>query len=133
MTSTISMQSAKLLLTLTLPQGSARSSLLDPYFLLLSPRRMYSPPSNMSYSSTFSSSTSYSLHLSRYVTHHHPQTHRQSFSLMSYSSHCIVQLPAVCHSCANHITKLAIMLVTSFSPLYPPRPTRYRPRHWHPY
>jgi len=33
-------------------------------------------------------------------------------SLISYSSRCIVQLPAVCHSesCANHVTKLAIIV-----------------------
>jgi len=37
-------------------------------------------------------------------------------SLTSYSSHCIVQLPAVCHSerCANHVTKLAIILAVSY-------------------
>jgi len=37
-------------------------------------------------------------------------------SLTSYSSRCIVQLPAVCHSesCANHVTKLAIILVASY-------------------
>jgi len=37
-------------------------------------------------------------------------------SLTSYSSRCIVQLPAVCHSesCANHVTKLAIILAASY-------------------
>jgi len=52
----MSMQSAKPLPTLALAQGSASSSLLDPFFLLLSPRPRYSsssfalpsysPPSN---------------------------------------------------------------------------------------
>jgi len=38
-------------------------------------------------------------------------------SLTSYSSLCILQLPGVCHSesCANHVTKLAIILATSCS------------------
>jgi len=37
-------------------------------------------------------------------------------SLTLYSSRCIVQLPAVCHSesCANHVTKLTIILATSY-------------------
>jgi len=37
-------------------------------------------------------------------------------SLTSYSSGCIVQLPAVCHSVssANHVTKLAIILAMSY-------------------
>jgi len=37
-------------------------------------------------------------------------------SLTSYSSCCIVQLPTVCHSesCANHVTKLAIILAASY-------------------
>ena len=41
-------------------------------------------------------------------------------SVTSYSSRGMVQLPAVCHSesCTNHVTKLAIILVTSYSPLY---------------
>jgi len=41
-------------------------------------------------------------------------------SLTSYLLRCMVQLPAVCHSesCANHVTKLAIILVASYSPLY---------------
>jgi len=36
--------------------------------------------------------------------------------LTSYLSRCIVQLPAVCHSesCANHVTKFAIVLATSY-------------------
>ena len=40
--------------------------------------------------------------------------------MTSYSSRFIVQLPAVYHSesCANHVTKLAIILVASYSPLY---------------
>jgi len=51
-------------------------------------------------------------------------------SLTSYSSRCIVQLPAVCHSesCANHVTKLAIILAVSYLQSYSPRPTCYRPR-----
>jgi len=51
-------------------------------------------------------------------------------SLTSYSSRCIVQLPAVCHSesCANHVTKLAIILATSYLQSYSPGPTCYRPR-----
>ena len=41
-------------------------------------------------------------------------------SLTSYSSRSIVQLPAVCHSesCANHVTKLAIILAASYLPSY---------------
>jgi len=37
-------------------------------------------------------------------------------SLTSYSLRCIVQLPAICHSesCANHVTKLAIILAASY-------------------
>ena len=37
-------------------------------------------------------------------------------SLTSYASRCIVQLPTVCHSesCANHVTKLAIILTASY-------------------
>jgi len=37
-------------------------------------------------------------------------------SLTSYSSCCIVQLPAVCHleSCANHVTKFAMILAASY-------------------
>jgi len=37
-------------------------------------------------------------------------------SLTSNSSRCTVQLPAVCHSesCANHVTKLAIILAASY-------------------
>jgi len=37
-------------------------------------------------------------------------------SLTSYSSRCIIQLPTVCHSesCANHVTKLAIILAASY-------------------
>ena len=52
-------------------------------------------------------------------------------SLTSYSPRCIVQLPAVCHSesCANHVMKLAIILVASYSTLYPPRLTRSHTRH----
>ena len=51
-------------------------------------------------------------------------------SLTSYSSCCMVQLPAVCHSesCVNHVTKLAIILVASYSPLYSPRLTRSHTR-----
>jgi len=51
-------------------------------------------------------------------------------SLTSYSSRCMVQLPAVCHSksCTNHVTKLAIILVASYSPLYLPRLTRSHTR-----
>ena len=45
---------------------------------------------------------------------------------MLYSLRCIVQLPAVCHSesCTNHVTKLAIILVVYYSPLYMPYLTR---------
>jgi len=52
-------------------------------------------------------------------------------SLTSYSSRCMVQLPAVCHSesCANHVTKLAIILVASYSPLYSPPLTCSHTRH----
>jgi len=59
-------------------------------------------------------------------------------SLTSYWSRCIVQLPAVCHSesCANHVTKLAIILAVSYLQSYSLRPTCYRPRrrcpHCHP-
>jgi len=37
-------------------------------------------------------------------------------SLTSYLLRCIVQLPSVCHSesCANHVTKLAIILTASY-------------------
>jgi len=54
-------------------------------------------------------------------------------SLTSYSSRCIVQLPAVCHSesCANHVTKLAIILAASYLQSYSPHPTCYRPRRRH--
>jgi len=56
-------------------------------------------------------------------------------SLTSYSSRCIVQLPAVCHSksCANHVTKIAIILAASYLQSYSPRPTSYRPRCRHPH
>jgi len=56
-------------------------------------------------------------------------------SLTSYSSRCIVQLPAICHSesCANHVTKLAIMLAASYLQSYSPCPTCYRPHHRHPH
>jgi len=56
-------------------------------------------------------------------------------SLTSYSSRCIVQLPAVCHSesCANHVTKLAIILAASYLQSYSLRPTCYRPRRQHPH
>jgi len=55
--------------------------------------------------------------------------------LTSYSSRCIVQLPAVCHSesCSNHVTKLAIILAVSYLQSYSPRPTCYRPRRQHPH
>ena len=56
-------------------------------------------------------------------------------SLTSYSSSCIVQLPVDCHSesCANHATKLAIILATSYLKSYSPHPTCSRPcrRHAH--
>jgi len=56
-------------------------------------------------------------------------------SLTTYSSRCIVQLPAVCHSesCANHVTKLAIILAASYLQSYSPCPTCYRPRRRHPH
>ena len=60
-------------------------------------------------------------------------------SLTLYSSRCIVQLPAVCHSesCANHVTKVTIVLTASYLQSYLPYPTCYRPRrrrraHCHP-
>ena len=56
-------------------------------------------------------------------------------SLTSYLSHCIVQLPAVCHSksCANHVTKLAIILAVSYLQSYSPCPTCYHPHRRHPH
>jgi len=56
-------------------------------------------------------------------------------SLTLYSSHCIVQLPAACHSesCANHVTKLAMIFAASYLQSYSPRPTCYRPRCRHPH
>jgi len=73
-------------------------------------------------------------------TNDHASLHRTAcYDDYCYSSHCIVQLPAVCHSesCANHVTKLAIILAASYLQSYSPRPTCYRPRrrqraHRHP-
>jgi len=142
----MAIESAKPLLTLALSQGSARSSLID--------RPLFSSPFTSSYLSTFSSSTSYSLRLSRHHTRRvllalilaasYSPTLAASYplsfsplapSLTSYSSRCIVQLPTVCHSesCANHVTKLAIILAASYLQSYSPRPTCYRPRCWHPH
>jgi len=58
-----------------------------------------------------------------------------ALSLTSYSSRCMVQLPAVCHSesCTNHVTKLAIILAASYSLPYPQSPTRYRSRRQDPH
>jgi len=52
-------------------------------------------------------------------------------SLTSYLSHCIVQLPAVCHSesCANHVTKLAIIRITSYLQSYSSCLIRHYTRH----
>jgi len=52
-------------------------------------------------------------------------------SLTSYSSLCILQLPGVCHSesCANHVTKLTIILATSYLLSSSPRLTRSHSRH----
>jgi len=56
-------------------------------------------------------------------------------SLTWYSSLYRTTSRCLCYSksCANHVTKLAIMLIASFLPSYPPRPTHYRPRHRHPH
>ena len=52
-------------------------------------------------------------------------------SLTSYSLLCILQLPGVCHSesCANHVTKLAIILAASYLLSFSPRLTHSHSRH----
>jgi len=58
-------------------------------------------------------------------TNDHASLHRMAcYDDYCYSSHCIVQLPTVCHSerCANHVTKLAIILAASYLQSYSPRP-----------
>jgi len=112
------------------------SSLID--------RPLFSSPFTSSYSSTFSKSISYSLRLSRHHTRRvllalilaasYSPTLAASYplsfsppapSLTSYTSRCIVQFPAVCHSesCANHVTKLAIILAASYLQSYSPHLT----------
>ena len=110
------MESAKPLLTLALSQDSARSSLIDPFFLLLSPRP---------------------------TRRHFPHRHftRRAFlttllatilfiDIVLVTSYCTTSHRCSCHSerCAKYVTKLAIILVASFSPPYSPRLTRSHTR-----
>jgi len=143
-TTTMAIESAKPLLTLALSQGSAHHSEIDPFFLLLSPRptRRYFPNRHLTRCAfrAIILATSYSLILAASYSPTLPASYPLSFSppapsLTSYSSRCIVQLPAGCHSesCANHVTKLTIILAVSYLQSYLPHPTCYRPRHRHPH
>ena len=112
----MAMESAKSLLTLALLQGLARSSLIDPFFLLLSPH-----PTR------------------RHFPHRHFTRHVFLATLLAaillidivlVTSYCTTSHRCSCHSerCAKHVTKLAIILVMSFSPPYSPHLTRSHTR-----
>ena len=99
------MGSAKPLLMLALSQGSARSSLIDAFFLRLSPGP---------------------------TRRHFPHRHftRRAFlatllaaillNIVLVTWYCTTSHRCSCHSerCAKHVTKLATILVASFSPPY---------------
>jgi len=71
-------------------------------------------------SSTFSSSTSYSLRHSCYVTRRHSHSLKHIDILLNdiilVTSYCTSSHRCSCHSesCANHATKLAVVLADSY-------------------
>ena len=112
----MAMGSAKPLLTLALSQGSARSSLIDAFFLRLSPG-----PTR------------------RHFPHRHFTRHAFLATLLAaillidivlITSYCTTSRCYSCQSerCAKHVTKFAIILVASCSPPYSPRLTRSHTR-----
>jgi len=148
----MSMQSAKPLPTLALTQGSASSSLLDPFSLLLSPSPRYL------------SSSLHCHHTRRHQTNDIlfvdifliviflmniflinillvapfllrysppsslPSNTSTSSSTTSYSSHCIVPAPTTVP-----VTRRAVLTMPQSLPSCSPPPTSYRPRRQHPH
>jgi len=112
----MAMESAKPLLMLVLSQGSARSSLIDPFFLLLSarPTRRHFPHRHFTRCAFLATLLAVILLI----------------DIVLVTSYCTTSRRCSCHSerCAKHVTKLAIILVMSFSPPYSPPLTRSHTR-----
>ena len=126
--------------------ASACPSLLDPFFLLLSPCPRYS--SSFFALASYSPSSNPPCLTSRHFPHRHLT--RRAFlatllaailtaiklidilliDIVLLTSYCTTSRRCSCHSesCANHVTKLAIILAASYSLSSSPRPSRYRPR-----
>jgi len=112
----MAMESGKLLLTLALSQGLARSSLIDPFLLLLSPRPTCRHFPHRHFSRrTFLATLLAAILLTDIVL---------ITSYCTTSRHCSCN----CERCAKHVTNLAIILVASFSPPYSLHLTRSHTR-----
>ena len=131
----MSMQRAKPLPTLALPQGSRSSSLLDPFFLLLSPRPLHCHHTRRHQTNDVLFVDIFLINIflinillvAPFLLHFSlpsslPSNTSTSSSTTSYSSHRIVPAPT-----AVSVTRRAVLTMPQSSPSCSPPPTSYRP------